>query len=131
MPAIQHDFNIIQGTSFKLSFLYKDKDNLPINMSSWCARIIWTTNLNDTYVFSTQNTNYSQYKFILDGTNGKTTLLIPACVTNNYTFASAKYDLEFQTNQDLYTNGGNYTFKIFYGTINIIKRHSKTNTCLV
>lgn len=130
MPAIQNDFNIIQGTSFKLSFIYKDKDSLPIDMTGWCARIIWTTNLNDIYIFTTQNTNYNQYKFILDEVNGKTTLLIPACVTNAYTFTSAKYDLEFQTNQDLYTGGGNYTFKVFYGTINILKRHSKTNICL-
>lgn len=130
MAAIEYDFNITQGSSFKLTFIYKDKDGNPIDMTNWCARIIWTTNLNDIYIFSTENTNYSEYKFTLDGINGKTTLLIPACVTNEYNFSSARYDLEFQTDENVYPEGGKYTFKVLYGRAKIIKRYSKADICL-
>ena len=39
MAASQYDFSIEQGTSFKLSLIYKDADNNPINISGYCAKL--------------------------------------------------------------------------------------------
>lgn len=128
MSASKYDFPIEQGSSFKMAMIYKDATGTPINLTGWCARIMWTTNLNQVQVFSTQNTDYSVYKFMLDGPEGKMTLLLPSTTTNNFNFSTARYDLELQSPDTLYSNGGNYTVRVMYGTVTISKRYSKNNT---
>jgi hypothetical protein len=131
MAASKYDFAIEQGTSFKISLIYKDSNGNPINLTNWCARLIWNTNTNVSQTFSSQNNNDSLYKFTIDGINGKLTLMIPASVTNTYTFSMAKYDLELQSPDDLYSSGGKYTIRLLSGTISFIKRFSQSSTQLV
>lgn len=131
MAASKYDFAIEQGTSFKISLVYKDSNGNPINLTNWCARLIWKTNTNVSQTFSSQNTDYSLYKFSIDGINGKLTLMIPASVTNTYTFSMAKYDLELQSPDDLYASGGKYTIRLLFGTISFVKRFSQSLTQLV
>lgn len=131
MAASKYDFAIEQGTSFKISLIYKDSNGNPINLTNWCARLIWKTNTNISQIFSSQNTDYSLYKFTIDGVNGKLTLMIPASVTNTYTFSMAKYDLELQSPDDLYASGGKYTIRLLFGTISFVKRFSQSLTQLV
>jgi hypothetical protein len=126
MAASKYDFSIEQGSSFKLSLTNKDASGNAINMTGYCARLVWKTNTGDTMVFSSDNTDYSKYKFTLDALNGKITLLIPATITNNYTFNNAKYDLEIKTPQDLYLGGGKHTERVIYGMVMIIHRFSQT-----
>jgi len=124
MPATQYDFNIEQGSSFKMTLVYKDKDKDVIDLTNWCARLTMKTSNNTTLVFDTTNLDYSVYKFSIDGPNGKITLLIPAETTNIWTFKKARYDLELQSPDDIYSGGGKYTTRLIYGNINIIKRFS-------
>lgn len=124
MPATQYDFNIEQGSSFKISLVYKDKDKNIVDLTGWCARLIMKTNSNSTLVFDTANLDYSVYKFSIDGSNGKITLLIPAETTNNWNFKKARYDLELQSPDEIYSGGGKYTTRLIYGNINILKRFS-------
>jgi hypothetical protein len=131
MAASKYDFAIEQGTSFKISLVYKDSNGNPINLTNWCARLIWKTNTNTSQTFSSQNIDYSLYKFTIDGVNGKLTLMIPASVTNTYTFSMAKYDLELQSPDDLYASGGKYTIRLLFGTISFVKRFSQSSTQLV
>jgi hypothetical protein len=131
MAASKYDFAIEQGTSFKISLVYKDSNGNPINLTNWCARLIWKTNTNASQTFSSQNIDYSLYKFTIDGVNGKLTLMIPASVTNTYTFSMAKYDLELQSPDDLYASGGKYTIRLLFGTISFVKRFSQSSTQLV
>lgn len=130
MAASKYDFSIEQGTSFKISLIYKDSEGNPINLTNWCARLIWRTNNGTTQTFSTDNLDYSVYKFILDEVAGKLTLLIPADTTNNFNFSTAKYDLELQSPDDLYDGGGKYTTRLLFGTINLVKRNSQVSTVL-
>lgn len=130
MSASKYDFRIEQGTSFKLSLVYKDSEKNIIDLTNWCARLIWKTNNGVTNVFSTENTDYSIYKFSLDGPNGKLTLLLPASTTNNFDFTTAKYDLELSSPDDLYAGGGKYTIRILYGVISILKRNSQGSSTL-
>jgi hypothetical protein len=125
MPASKYDFSIEQGSSFRLSLIYKDTNNNPIDLTNWCARLIWTTNNNQTQMFITTNTDYSIYKFFLDPLLGKITLLIPAETTNKFTFNTAKYDLELQSDEDFYAGGGKDIIRLLSGTVNINKRYSK------
>lgn len=132
MSAANYDFSIEQGTSYRLTFVYKDSDGNPIDITNWCARLVMKTaykdiakkNLSSTIIYSSTNTDYSQYKFYIDGADGKVTLLFPADTTNDFDFDTAKYDIELQSPEDFYAQGGHYTLRILYGIISIIKRHS-------
>jgi hypothetical protein len=130
MAASKYDFSIEQGSSFKLSLIYKDQNGNPIDLTDWCARLTWKTNSNVTQVFLSSNTDYSVYKFTIDAVAGKLTLMIPAGTTNTFTFTNAKYDLELQSPDDLYAGGGKYTTRLLYGTINIVKRFSQASQVL-
>jgi hypothetical protein len=130
MAASKYDFAIEQGTSFKISLIYKDANNNPINLTDWCARLTFKTNANMTFIFSSENLDYSVYKFQIDAAAGKLTLMIPANTTNGFNFNTAKYDLELQSPDDLYDGGGKYTTRLLFGTINIVKRFSQSNNPL-
>lgn len=130
MSASKYDFSIEQGTSFKLSLIYKDQNGNPINLTDWCARLTWKTNSNMTQVFLSSNTDYSVYKFNIDPIAGKLSLMIPANTTNAFNFGNCKYDLELQSPDDLYSGGGKYTTRLLFGTINIVKRFSQSGQIL-
>lgn len=130
MPATKYDFNIEQGTSFRLSLVYKDSNGSPIDLTNWCARLVWKTDSNVTQSFITTNTDYSIYKFSIDPTLGKLTLLIPPETTNGFNFSRARYDLELQSDYDIYTGGGKSVIRLLYGNIVLIKRYSNTDELL-
>jgi hypothetical protein len=126
MAASKYDFAIEQGSSFKISMVFKNSDGSLMDLSGWTARLMWKTNTNKTYIFTTTNLDYSVYKFFLDEESSNMVLLIPADTTETFNFSSAKYDLELQSPDNLYSpEGGNYNFRALYGVININKRFSK------
>jgi hypothetical protein len=136
MAASKYDFAIEQGSSFKLSIIYKDSAGVPINLTNYCARITWKTNTGVTQIFSSDNTiNQGVYKFIINDEEGKLTFLLPSHTTNQFNFSNAKYDLELQSNEPFYgdgsvNEGGKYTIRILFGTINIVKRYSQSGSNL-
>lgn len=130
MAATKYDFNIEQGSSFRLSLTYKDNDGNPIDLTNWCARLILTTDKNINQTFITTNLDYGVYKFTIDAINGKLILLIPAETSNNFNFNTAKYDLELQNDENFYNEGGKEVIRLLYGDIKLNKRYSKTNTLL-
>jgi len=65
MAAEKYDFTIEQGSSFKMSLIYKDNDGNPIDLTNWCARLIWKTNTDITQSFTSENMDYSVYKFMI------------------------------------------------------------------
>ena len=130
MPASKYDFSIEQGTSFKLALIYKDSNQIPINITNWCARLVWTTEDEAIQIFSTTNTDYTIYKFQITGSEGKLLLQIPATTTNSFTFSKAKYDLELESPQDMYAGGGKEIIRLIFGTVKIITRFSENDTLL-
>jgi len=130
MPASKYDFSIERGSSYKLSLVYKNNDEVPIDLTNWCARLTWTTNEETSQTFSTTNTDFSLYKFQIFGSEGKLLLQIPAATTNLFTFESAKYDLELESPYELYSGGGNEIIRLLYGTIKIANRFSEQNNLL-
>ena len=121
MGASLYNFEIEQGSSFKMSLIYKDSNGDPIDITGWCARLTWKTSANSTQTFSSFN---------IEGTLGKINLLFPAGTTNGFTFNNAKYDLELQSDELHYNQGGKYVTRLLYGTVNIQKRFSKSNIAL-
>lgn len=130
MAASKYDFSIEQGSSFKLSLVYKNDSGNPVDLTNWCARLTWKTNTNTIQAFSSENIDHSVYKFTIEPLLGKLTLLIPASTTNSFNFNNAKYDLELQSDDDLYSGGGKYIIRLLYGTTNIVKRFSQSNSLL-
>jgi hypothetical protein len=124
MGAAEYNLNIDQGSSYNLTLVYKDKDKNVIPITNWCARMIITTSDNQVITYKSGTSN-SEYKMYIEGVNGKIVLMLPALTTNNFTFKSAKYDLELESDDIFYTSGGQYVTRIMYGSINIQKRNSK------
>jgi hypothetical protein len=130
MSASQHNFPIEQGSSFELSLVYKDSNDNPIDLTGWCGRLVWTADDDTTAIFLTTNANPALYNFDIIGVSGQILLQIPASVTNTYNFGSAKYDLELESDSDIYTGGGKDIRRLLYGDISLIKRHSEYTTLL-
>lgn len=127
MAAAKYDFDVEQGSSYNLTFIYKNNAGTVINITDWCARMLITTSDNQTITYTSGNSN-SDYQMSIDGVNGKITLMLPASTTNNFTFKTAKYDFELESNDIFYTSGGQYTTRVLFGLITIIKRNSKNST---
>lgn len=130
MSAAKYDFKIEQGTSFTLSLVYKDNMGNVVNLSDYCARLIWKTNTGVTQTFTTDNQDYSQYKFVIDEPNGALSLKWPASTTNLFDFHTAKYDLELQSPAELYPGGGRVTLRILSGIVTLVKRYSSATSNL-
>lgn len=126
MAAGKYDSSIEQGSSYRLSVVYKDDQDNIIPLTGYCARLVWKTNTGTTQSFYTTDIPNSNYKFYIDEPNGKITLLFSASFTNEIQFSTAKYDLELKSPDDHYSGGGKYTIKLLYGTFSIVKRFSQT-----
>jgi hypothetical protein len=125
MGASQYNFSIEQGSSFKMSLIYKDSNGDPIDITGWCARLTWRTSANATQVFNSDNIDKSVYDFNIEGNLGKINFLLPAATTNALDFNTAKYDLELQSDEDHYNQGGKFVIRLLYGALTIQKRYSK------
>jgi hypothetical protein len=130
MSAKKYDFDIEQGSSYRLSLKYKDENGIIIPLTDYCARIVWSTSDGNSQTFLTTDPANSNYNFYIDEVNGTINWLLSAEFTNSMTFLSAKYDLELSSPQYLYYGGGKFTTRLVYGTITIVPRFSKTNTFL-
>lgn len=130
MAASKYDFGIEQGASYKLTIRYKDDQDNIIPLTDYCARLSWKTNTGSSQSFYSTDPANSNYKFYIDEPNGLIYIMFSANFTNSFTFSSAKYDLELKSPEDLYTEGGKYTIRLLYGTINVVKRFSQ-NTDLM
>jgi hypothetical protein len=122
MPAADYSFSIEKGTSFFISFDYKDDTGTSINLTNWCARLRWIDNNNEIKTFNTNTTN-SEYQFTIDPLIGRIILKFPATTTAAFTFSTASYDLELQEPNDLYNGGGKRVFRILQGNINLVTRN--------
>lgn len=128
MAASRYDFAIEQGSTFRLTLIYKDANKEVVDITDWCARLVLKTNKGQLYIYDTNNTDYTLYKFTIDGTNGKLDLIIPADATNGYTFNNGKYDLELQSPDPIVVDTGEYVTRILFGDIKIKPRYTQSTT---
>lgn len=125
MPAAEYSFTIEKGSAFVISFQYMDDNNIPINITNWCARLRWIEDQpeNPTIRTFVSNVRSSDYELSMDPLDGRMTLKIPAAQTVLFDFGSALYDLELQEPNDLYSGGGKKVFRILAGTVTTISRN--------
>jgi len=124
MPAAEYSFVIEKGTSFVIAFEYKNDNNIPIDITNWCARIRWIEDQESpnikTFITNTRN---SDYEFTIDPLLGKVILKFSAAYTASFNFGSARYDFELQEPNDLFSGGGKKIFRILQGNISLITRN--------
>jgi hypothetical protein len=125
MPAAEYNFSIEKGTAFVIAFEYRNDNNIPIDITNWCARIRWIEDQSTNPIIRTfiTNTRSSEYEFTIDPLLGKVLLKIPAAQTALYTFNTARYDFELQEPNDLYSGGGKKVFRILQGSIALVERN--------
>lgn len=125
MPAAEYNFSIEKGTAFVIAFEYRDDNNIPVNITNWCARIRWIEDQPQDPIIRTfiTNTRSSEYEFTIDPLLGKVLLKIPASQTALYNFSTARYDFELQEPNDLYSGGGKKVFRILQGSIALVERN--------
>jgi hypothetical protein len=128
MSASRYDFIIEQGSSYQISFFYKDSDSQPIDLTNWCARLVWKTDTGIIQEFRSGNEDHNEYTFSLNDSTGEIRLLLPASTTSNFKFTSAKYDLDLKSPAVFTDAGDNYVSRILYGTVSILARGSATTT---
>jgi len=122
MPAADYNFSIEKGTSFYISFDYKDDTQTAINLENWCARIRWLDSNGGTATFVTDTTS-SDYQFTIEPSLGRLVFKLPATATAAYDWTSASYDLELQEPNDLYNGGGKRVFRILKGVVTLVTRN--------
>jgi subtilisin-like proprotein convertase family protein len=125
MPAANYNFFIEQGSAYKLTFLYTDENNNPIDIRNYCVIMQWLTNTGQTYVFSNKYTG-DDYDFQTYA-DGSIILQLPARTTNTYVFDSFVYDLDLQEPTEQYPGGGLTTYRLATGTVGIVKRNIPTS----
>jgi subtilisin-like proprotein convertase family protein len=125
MPAITYNFAIEQGSAYKLTFLYTDQNNNPVDIRDYCVLMQWLTNTGQSYVFSNKYIG-DDYDF-QSYADGSIVLQIPARVTNTYVFDSFVYDLDLQEPTEQYPGGGLTTYRLANGSVGIIKRNIPTS----
>ena len=57
MSAANYNFNIEQGTAFVISFEYRNDANDIINLTNWCAQLIWKTERYESKVVTSVNSS--------------------------------------------------------------------------
>jgi len=57
MSAGKYDFSIEQGSSFRIDFIYKDSHKTPVDLTNWCAQLIWKTERYESKVISSVNSS--------------------------------------------------------------------------
>ena len=125
MAAANYNFYIEQGSAYKLTFLYTDQNNSPVDIRDYCVLMQWLTNTGDTYTFSNRYTG-DDYDF-QSYADGSIILQIPARITNTYVFDSFVYDLDLQEPTEQYPGGGLTTYRLATGSVGMIKRNIPTS----
>lgn len=122
MPAANHNFTIEQGSAFEIVFEFINSNNIPIDLTNWCALLQWIDSDDNAAIF---NTNYDgdDYRMFVDSL-GKITLQIPAKITKDYNFSTATYDLDLQEPNEQYVNSGLKTYRLSTGTVTLLKRNT-------
>jgi len=129
MPAAIYDIAIEQGSSYEVTFLYTDADNIPIDVRNFCVLLQWKTDTDNIYTFTNKydGVDYS----LVSNSDGTIVLKIPAKTTNLYEFSSAVYDLDLQEPIEEYPGSGLKNYRLSTGTINILRRNipALLNSC--
>lgn len=120
MPAASFDFSIEQGSDFQVVFRYLDENQNSVNLKNMYVLLRMQDDTGVQHVFD-NITKTDQYSFVATE-DGFITLDIPAKVTDNYTFATAQYELDIQEPNEVFVGAGTKSNRILFGNVSVIAR---------
>ena len=105
MAAGKYSFVIEQGATVNFEIQYKDSLGNPINLTGYSGKMMIRSNFADanpvTYITLSSSLNPDGTGLNFSGSNGVTPptsgsigIYIAACTSSNFTFTTARYDLE-------------------------------------
>lgn len=105
MRAAKYDLYIEQGATFTRDFRYRDQDNVPIDLTTYVARmkIRRTAGTANPPVYDSEATLFEN-TLAIDGPNGTVILSIPGTLTKDFAapFKGA-YDIEIEDSDGVVT----------------------------
>jgi len=105
MAAGKYSFVIEQGTTVDFEIQYKDSSGNPVDLTGYSGKMMIRSNYADTnpttYITLSSSLNpdgtglnFSGSNGITPPTSGSIGIYIAACTSSNFTFTTARYDLE-------------------------------------
>ena len=125
MSAGRYSFTIEQGTTFQLELIYKDSNQIPINLTGYSGRmqIRPTVDSNTVYLTLSSSLNADGTGLNFSGSSGTNPpssgsigIYIASCTSSLLNFTNAYYDLEIYS-------GSNcpYTVRLIEGQVQLSK----------
>lgn len=118
MAAAQYDFLIEQGSAKEIVFNYLDASGNAIDISNYAVYLRWVGN--NGQQFSASNCDITSDYSLVTNSSGQIILKLPAKTTQQFTFATASYDLELQSPNEQYYGSGDTLNRILFGTISLV-----------
>lgn len=112
MPAAPYNFTIEQGTTFTVSFAYRDSAGAPINLNGYVARMHARQPLESSRTLI--NATTANGLLVITAVTGTITLNLTATQTAALSFTTARYDLEIESPAGIVT-------RLVEGTITLSK----------
>lgn len=92
MPAAKYDFEIEQGASFALAFVYKDSSGGPVNLTGYTARMQIRASVSASGVLLDLNTDNG--RLVLSHAAGRVAIELDPATTAAFAWRKGVYDLE-------------------------------------
>ena len=127
MSAGKYSFVIEQGATLNFEIQYKDSTGAPIDLSGYSGRMMIRSDYADssptTYIILSSSLSSDGTGLNFSGSNGNTPLTsgsigiyISACSSSQFTFDTAKYDLEIYSGSVC-----PYTVRLLEGSVKLSK----------
>lgn len=101
MTAAQHDITIEQGATFTLNLVWRDANNVPVNLTGYTARMQVRSSYTDPTAQLSLTTENGA--IVLGGALGTIAVTASATSTDDITVRSGVYDLELQASDGTVT----------------------------
>jgi hypothetical protein len=112
MAAVYYDILIEQGATYLRTFVWKDSDEVPVDLTNYTARMQIRRKRSSTTVEHTATTENGG--IVLGGTAGTIDIIIPATATAEFDFTKGVYDLELEST-------GNVVTRLIEGSVEVSK----------
>jgi hypothetical protein len=101
MTAAQNDITIEQGATFRLNLVWKDANDVPVDLGGYTARMQVRASFSDTVI--QLNLTTENGAIVLGGALGTIAVTAAATVTDDITIRAGVYDLELQASDGTVT----------------------------
>lgn len=118
MPAAKSNIKIEKGATFKLTFFWKDENEVAINLTGYTARMQIRSSVNATGAALLELTT-ANGGIVITPLTGKIEITISAHVTKDLAWTSGVYDLELVL-PGTPSPDNDYVYRLVQGNVSVI-----------